>query len=634
MNIPIPFQKLVLWCMKSTAARFPQVYKFKNVIVSFLLIFSTHYLAAAPEITSVNPSNGPTSGGNVITITGSGFTGSTAVNFGNRPAASFTVLTDTSLSATVPIGTVGTVDIAVTAASQTSAQSRSDIYTYTQSGWQGILSGVTMDAVTLFNTSTNTITATIPLPSSSLASIITPDNTTIYATNSDQPNIYEIDAAINTISAIHPLPFITGPGSFDLIVSPNGQKLYVSNNTSGYVTVIDVPTNTIDANIFVTTNLGPLSITPDGKTVYVSNFNLSPNNVTTIDTATNTISGNITTGLTPGLVSITPDGTKGYVGNSFANTISVLDIATNTVINTIILPAGSRPYGSSILPNGQTLYIANIDNDTVTVVDIATDAITIIINMPPGSSPFWLASTPDNKTVYVIGISTSAVYAIDVATNTFITALPSMPGEVDDIVISSDPSPVASFFTNDTIIGATNTFDASASLSPIGTIALYSWDFGDGTTAITASPLINHTYTSAGIFNAVLTVTNSAGTSTDQVYSSRFMSNNGGPLAIFSQSVNIAPSPPTNLQGKQRSCNHITQKIFNNIIKWDPPANEAPPAQYRIYRDAQLSDPIGTTTDTQFTDFNRKRCKTYTYYIVSVSAGGSISAPASITIRK
>jgi hypothetical protein len=57
---------------------------------------------AAPTITGVSPSVGPVSGGTAVTITGTGFTGASAVTFGGVPATSFSVVTDTSISAVAP----------------------------------------------------------------------------------------------------------------------------------------------------------------------------------------------------------------------------------------------------------------------------------------------------------------------------------------------------------------------------------------------------------------------------------------------------------------------------------------------------------------------------------------------------
>ena len=68
------------------------------------------YEGTNPVITSLGPPFGPPAGGTVVTITGAGFTGATGVRFGaGRPAASFTVVSDTEITATSPPGPAETV---------------------------------------------------------------------------------------------------------------------------------------------------------------------------------------------------------------------------------------------------------------------------------------------------------------------------------------------------------------------------------------------------------------------------------------------------------------------------------------------------------------------------------------------
>ncbi len=52
-------------------------------------------------------------------------------------------------------------------------------------------------------------------------------------------------------------------------------------------------------------------------------------------------------------------------------------------------------------------------------------------------------------------------------------------------------------------------FSSDGSSDPDGTISAYAWDFGDGNTSSEANP--SHTYTDAGTYNVVLTVTDDAG---------------------------------------------------------------------------------------------------------------------------
>jgi hypothetical protein len=59
-------------------------------------------LLIQPRITSFSPTAGPV--GTVVTVTGTGFTGATAVRFGSTTASTFMVISDTQIRATVPVG--------------------------------------------------------------------------------------------------------------------------------------------------------------------------------------------------------------------------------------------------------------------------------------------------------------------------------------------------------------------------------------------------------------------------------------------------------------------------------------------------------------------------------------------------
>ncbi len=61
-------------------------------------------LPGSPTVTSVTPNTGPLTGGNTVTITGTGFTGATSVTFGGVAATSFTVVNDTTITSVVPSG--------------------------------------------------------------------------------------------------------------------------------------------------------------------------------------------------------------------------------------------------------------------------------------------------------------------------------------------------------------------------------------------------------------------------------------------------------------------------------------------------------------------------------------------------
>jgi len=82
-----------------------------------------------PIVTSVKPPVGPGAGGTSVSIGGSNFTGASSVWFGATPAASFSVTSNTLITAVSPPGT-GTVDVTVDNAAGSSLTGTADLFTY------------------------------------------------------------------------------------------------------------------------------------------------------------------------------------------------------------------------------------------------------------------------------------------------------------------------------------------------------------------------------------------------------------------------------------------------------------------------------------------------------------------------
>ncbi|MCW2494140.1 IPT/TIG domain-containing protein [Jatrophihabitans sp.] len=85
---------------------------------------------AAPVVTGVSPSSGPTSGGTTVTISGQGFTGASGVSFGSTIVKKITVVSDTEITVTAPAGSAGPTEVSVTGPSGSSGPSKNDTFTY------------------------------------------------------------------------------------------------------------------------------------------------------------------------------------------------------------------------------------------------------------------------------------------------------------------------------------------------------------------------------------------------------------------------------------------------------------------------------------------------------------------------
>jgi YVTN family beta-propeller protein len=165
-----------------------------------------------------------------------------------------------------------------------------------------------------------------------------------------------IDTATDTVSATIRVAGLPQ----GVAVTPGGSKVYVASADyfgSGHlVSVIDTATDTVSATIPVGGQPQGVAVTPDGSKVYVANE--MDNTVSVIDTATNTVSTTIAVGGQPFGVAVTPDGSKIYVANEMDNTVSVIDTATNTVSTTI--PVGPAPIAFGVFIQQQAPKFAGV----------------------------------------------------------------------------------------------------------------------------------------------------------------------------------------------------------------------------------------------------------------------------------
>jgi hypothetical protein len=88
-------------------------------------------VVAQPGVVLLSPVSGPTSGGTTVTIAGHDLLGASAVNFGSRPATSFSVASDSEIRAISPPGAVGAVDVTIVAPGGQSTATAADRFTYT-----------------------------------------------------------------------------------------------------------------------------------------------------------------------------------------------------------------------------------------------------------------------------------------------------------------------------------------------------------------------------------------------------------------------------------------------------------------------------------------------------------------------
>jgi YVTN family beta-propeller protein len=273
------------------------------------------------------------------------------------------------------------------------------------------------------------------------------------------------------------------------------------------------------------------------RNAYVANE--GSESVSVIDTATNTVSPTpIKVGRFPFAIAIAPDGKTAYVANNGAESVSVINTATNTASPTTI-KVGTEPLAIAITPDGKTAYVANNGSESVSVIDTATNTVSPT-PIKVGGFPFAIAIAPDGKTAYVANEGSESVSVINTATNT-VSPTPIKVGRFPvGIAITPDQPPTASFRTTRARPGVPVALDASASKDPDGSIAAFSWSYGDGQSASLSAPTTTHTYAKPGTYNPTLTATDNEGCSASPIFTGQTASCAGSSLATSTATIKVA----------------------------------------------------------------------------------------------
>ncbi len=181
--------------------------------------------SSPPSITNLSPKYGPSTGGTQVTITGTNFTGAMTVTFGGTPATSFSVISDTVITATSPATTgAGSVDVQVTTAAGSSR------------------TGLDPDMFTYIASPTNTATAT-PTNTATATATATPTNT---ATSTSPPNTATATSSPTAMATSSPTATATATPSPTATVTATATATATAtpSPTSTSTTIPPAPTNT------------------------------------------------------------------------------------------------------------------------------------------------------------------------------------------------------------------------------------------------------------------------------------------------------------------------------------------------------------------------------------------------------
>lgn len=265
-------------------------------------------------------------------------------------------------------------------------------------------------SLSVIDTTLNTVTATVPItvgPPQFVA--FAPDGRRAYLsiTNSNRNDdmVAVLDTASNMIVATIPV----GIFPYALSVSPDGKSVYVPDHDSDTISVISTATNTVVATIRVPASPHSIKFSRDGRRAYVANH--QSNVVSVLDTTKNTISATVAVGLSPHSLAVAPD--QSQVADVNYNGNSVSTIATPADVVTATISVGANPQDIAFAPDGQHAYVANNADNNISVIDAKNNRVTATI--PAGRGPTSVAVTPDGRHAYVTNLDSADVTVLSTA---------------------------------------------------------------------------------------------------------------------------------------------------------------------------------------------------------------------------
>lgn len=214
------------------------------------------------------------------------------------------------------------------------------------------------------------------------------------------------------------------PEAFDL--SPDGKTIYVSNEDEGAASFVDAATGKVLKSVKVGEEPEGVKLSADGKTLYVTSEVASLVHV--IDTASGKVTKNVKVGKRPRRMAITPDGKELWVTSELDASVSIISTADHSVIGRVPFEVkGARaeditPVGITMTKDGKRAYVSLGKANHVAFIDVAARKVTNLVLV--GKRAWNVTLDKAEKQLWVINGMSDDVTVIDTASAKALKSVP------------------------------------------------------------------------------------------------------------------------------------------------------------------------------------------------------------------
>lgn len=251
---------------------------------------------------------------------------------------------------------------------------------------------------------------------------VNPATNTIYVSDG-AGHLNVVSGSTDSVTATIPVP----DHMQAVLVNEVTNRIYLMCNFffGNILTVVDGATNTEITTVNSATVPSGFDVDRGTDKIYVSSFSGGP--IAVIDGATNAVSTIDNGGRAVSRIVVNPVTHKVYAANFQANSVSVIDGDTNALA---LVPVGATPVSIGVDPVTNRIYTANQNDDTATIIDGATNTTTTV---PIIHHPVGLGVDSVNNKVYIASFL-AGVSVIDGASN--VSTVPTVAQPSGEITVN------------------------------------------------------------------------------------------------------------------------------------------------------------------------------------------------------
>ncbi|HSO39185.1 MAG TPA: beta-propeller fold lactonase family protein [Labilithrix sp.] len=245
---------------------------------------------------------------------------------------------------------------------------------------------------------------TIDLPGNVVESVLSPDGTTIFASNFIRNSVQFIDVKTKRVAKEIP----TGTHPKILVLSPDGRSLFAANWSGDSVTQIDVASAKVVRTLPAGKNPRGMVMTKGG-TLYVANFN--GESIDVFKGGDFSERHRFAACPIPRHLTLTTDEKLLLVSCYHDSMLHAVDVGTEKVVHQ--LHVGSSPKTIEVSRDGRWIWSADYGKETNSVTVVDTDDWTARVFAVPGMDHgSGLTIYPDGKHALVTGWYDNHVYLV------------------------------------------------------------------------------------------------------------------------------------------------------------------------------------------------------------------------------